>query len=82
MRRTHTNNRSSKQNGAYAPYVTPQFQLKKLAVLFDHLLSIQLDAVIHVVLDRVSGHAETGNFIHLQSNISINKIVGEHSPAC
>src|SRR6188474_1060615 len=36
-------------------------------------------AVVHVELDRMSGHAEARDFLCLQSDVSIDHVVGEHA---
>src|ERR1700674_2893241 len=38
---------------------------------------LPLDAVVHVELDRMGGHAQARDFLHLQSDIGIDHIVGE-----
>ena len=43
------------------------------------LLRPELQAVIHGELDRMSGHAEAGNFFHLQFDESIDPVIGEHA---
>ena len=36
-------------------------------------------AVVHVELDRVRGHAEAGDFLHLQLDVRIDHGIGEHA---
>src|SRR6187200_1975762 len=36
-------------------------------------------AVVHVELDRMSGHAEARDFLCLQSDVSIDHVVGEYA---
>src|SRR6187549_2613470 len=38
-------------------------------------------AVVHVELDRMSGHAEARDFLCLQSDVSVDHVVGEHTTA-
>src|SRR6187549_1224653 len=38
-------------------------------------------AVVHVELDRMSRHAEARDFLCLQSDVSIDHVVGEHATA-
>src|SRR6185369_12603479 len=38
-----------------------------------------LKAVVHVELDRMRRHAETGHFLHLQLDIGVDHGVGEHA---
>ena len=38
-----------------------------------------LQGVVHVELDRVGGHAEAGDFLHFQFNVSVQHGIAEHA---
>ena len=43
------------------------------------LVQCGLDAVVHVEFNRVSRHAQTRDFFHLQIDVAVDLIVGEHT---
>ena len=40
--------------------------------------SIRLQAVVHIELDRMRGHAETRDFFHLELDVRVDRVVREH----
>lgn len=38
-----------------------------------------LQRVVHIKLDRVGGHAQAGDLFHLQIDVGIYHVVGEHA---
>ena len=50
-----------------------------LFVLLPFVANLSLQAVVHVELDRMRGHAESRDFFHLQFDVGIDHVVAEHA---